>query len=221
LPLQKEIILDDLVKVGVWHITETEPELRSLLSRAMKDPADPDAFKNESRRKQWMAARILLSALLEKKISIGYHENGKPWLKDGSWQISVSHSGDMAAAAISSRFHVGIDIERIRDRVARVAGRFLSEAELPSPALENRIEKLHVSWGAKEALYKLNGNPGVDLRRDIFIHSFDYLCKSVQTCQASMIINNISRVYPVYYEKIDEYMLAFTYDNNSPMTNDQ
>ena len=221
MPLLKHITLDGILTAAIWKITEPEEELRRLLAGSLKGPVAADAFKNESRRKQWMASRILVSVLAgNRPVEIGFLGNGKPVLKNSSDRISVSHSGDVAAAALSPRYPVGIDIEQIRERVARVAGRFLNETELPPPDLPDRLEKLHVCWGAKESLFKLNGDPGVDFRKEIIIHSFDYLCTPVQTCQASMTVNNISRVYPVYYEKIDDYMLVFTYDDVSQMTND-
>ncbi|MEI6456892.1 MAG: 4'-phosphopantetheinyl transferase superfamily protein [bacterium] len=215
--LLKNISLENILSVGIWKITESEQELRSLLEKTHPGPLAADSFKNESRRKQWMASRIVLSLLLENSSpETSYNEHGKPLLKNNSHSISLSHSGELAAAAVSLRFPVGIDIEMIRDRVTRVARRFMNEAELSSLNSQDRLEKLHVYWGAKESLYKLGGNPEVDFRKDITIRSFDYFCSPVQTCQASMIRDNIMRVYPVYYEKIGGYMLVFTYDNGMP-----
>jgi 4'-phosphopantetheinyl transferase len=216
-PLLKNISLENILSAGVWKITETEQELRSLLEKTHPGPLESDSFKNESRRKQWMASRIVLALLLgNSSPETDYSEHGKPLLRNNSHYISISHSGELAAAAVSKSFPVGIDIEMIRDRVTRVAGRFLNEEELTSIDAADHLEKLHVYWGAKESLYKLSGNPDVDFRKDITIRSFDYFCNPVQTCRASMFKDNIMRIYPVYYERIGDYMLVFTYDNKMP-----
>jgi len=213
MPFLKKIIKNKTINVGIWNITETEEELRSILNKNIPYTLAVDSFKNEARRKQWIACRILLTTLLnDPDAEIIYNETGKPFIRNNHHKISISHSGDLAAVAISYTHAVGIDIEKIRDRVDRVANRFLSKVEMDSIGKENRLEKLHIYWGAKESLYKLAGNPEVDFKNDIIIHSFDYLCNPLQTCQSSMTVSDSKKNYTIYYEEINEYMLVYTYD---------
>jgi 4'-phosphopantetheinyl transferase EntD len=55
----------------------------------------------------------------------------------------------------SSTHPVGIDIERLKDRIYRIKDRFLTIEEHKSLGETNRLEKLYVIWGAKESLYKI------------------------------------------------------------------
>jgi len=219
MPLLKKIVRNKTCIAGVWNITETEETLRSILKKSNPGQRIVDSFKNEIRRKQWMACRILLSSLLHNRDAmIIYNEFGKPFIKDSPYHISVSHSGNLAAIAISHTHLVGIDIEKIKDRVERVADRFLSDAELKSIGDENRLEKLYICWGAKESLYKIAGTPEVEFKKDIIIHRFDYLCNPLQTCQSSMTVSGHTKDYTLHYEKILDYMLVYAYDTNPEAT---
>lgn len=216
MPLLKKIVRDETITAGVWNITETEEELWFILKKNNPYIKSIDSFKNETRRKQWIACRILLAVLLnDPDAEIIYNEIGKPFIKDNPCHISISHSGDFAAVVISRTHAVGIDIEKIKDRVERVANRFLNTVELESIGTENRLEKLYIFWGAKESLYKLAGDPAVDFKNDIIIHSFDYICNPLQTCQSSMTASGSTKDYTIYYEKIHEYMLVYSYDKDS------
>jgi hypothetical protein len=73
----------------------------------------------------------------------------------------------------------------------------------------NRLEKLYIAWGAKEALYKIYGRPEVDFQRDIFIDSFPYLCIGKGQCTARMNTPEGSEKYDVFYERISDYMLVY------------
>jgi phosphopantetheinyl transferase len=106
---------------------------------------------------------------------------------------------------------VGIDIEKIRDRVVRVKDRFLCQDELESLDPDSNLEQLHIYWGGKEALYKLSGQPGVDFRNDIHIHPFDYLCHTKQNCTATITIGENRKEYTLFHMKIEEYMLVVAF----------
>jgi len=215
MPLLKKIERNESFIAGIWNISEPEITLRSMLMNTHPGYLVADSFKNETRRKQWIASRILLSYLLQdREAAIIYNESGKPFIKDSPTHISISHSGDLAAIAVCRNYATGIDIERIKDRVERVTSRFLSSVELKSIGNENRLEKLHVCWGAKEALYKLAGTPDVDFKKDITIHRFDYLCDPGQTCRSSMTVSGRTRDYTLYYEKILDYMLVYTFNKD-------
>jgi len=219
MPLLKKIVKNEIITAGVWNITETEEELRVILDKTNPGPIAADSFKNETRRKQWIASRILLATLLHNPdMEIIYNDFGKPFIKDSACHISISHSGDLAAIAISRSHAIGIDIEKIKGRIERITDRFLSNIELGSIGNENRLEILYIYWGAKESLFKLAGNPDVDFKKDIIIHSFDYLCNPLRTCQSSMTVSGLKKDYTIYYKKILEYMLVYTYDKDSSST---
>jgi 4'-phosphopantetheinyl transferase len=212
MPFHLEIDLYDGIKAGVWKITETADELLGCIHLNNSEADLYASFHHELRKKQWLACRILLKQMIESSYeNIYYNRHGKPYLPSGSYQISLSHSGQFAAVACSDKYAVGIDIEKVKDRVERVKEKFLRHSELESITTENRLEQLFIFWGGKEALYKLNGEPDVDFRNDIHIHPFDYLCNTGHYCQAALSSSGNVKDYTLFYQKIEDSMLVVAF----------
>jgi 4'-phosphopantetheinyl transferase len=196
--------------LGIWKIEETPENLKKQLVLDETDEKCFFAFGNELRRKQWLSYRLILRELLKTdKIKIIYDKYGKPGIPGFNGHFSISHSGDFAAVIVSHELPVGIDIERIRERIERVAERFMSGEELHHTGNKDRMEKLHIYWGAKESLYKLYGKPEVDLQNDIRIDPFDYLCNGEGTCKATMNTPAGSGFYYIFYRKLEDYMMVW------------
>lgn len=98
-------------------------------------------------------------------------KTGRPYLTDDSIQFSISHSGTMVAALIHPEQPVGVDVEKISERVSRVRRKFLSQAEellvLQSMGEEDELTCLTLAWSVKEAAFKALQNSGVDFIRDL------------------------------------------------------
>lgn len=214
MPIVLDIMLQPEIRLGVWQITETENHLLSLISLNSEDAQRHHEMKNENRRKQWLACRILLTRFHgHSSLNINYQEYGKPYFTDTSELVfSVSHSGPYAAIILAKNRLVGIDIEKITPRLLKVKDRFLSEAESEAFYPEANLEKLSVYWCGKEALYKVYGIPEVDIKNDIIIHSFDYICIKTGVCKATLNKPGRPKIFTLWYMKLDDYMLAFTYD---------
>ncbi|MEI6172196.1 MAG: 4'-phosphopantetheinyl transferase superfamily protein [Bacteroidota bacterium] len=212
MPFLREINPSNGITAGIWHITETSGELRSLVHLDKTEELLYASFSHELRKRHWLAYRVLLRELLAPHSSaLYYDDHGKPCLTSGSHHISVSHAGDYAAAVYSEKFPVGIDIEQLKERIERVKERFMQEVELRSLSTQNRLEHLYVYWCGKEALYKLRGTPELDFRRDFHIHPFEYLCTTNQNCKATIGLNDIPQDYTLHYIKTGDYMLVVAY----------
>jgi phosphopantetheinyl transferase len=212
MPFLGELNPAEGIRAGIWQISETAAELLSTIHLGASESQYYATFRNDLRKRQWLAYRALLKHLLAPEPpSVSYDCHGKPYLDSASHHISVSHAGEFAAAAISKDFVVGIDIEKMKDRVERVKERFLGKNELESLSNANRLEQLYVYWCGKEALYKLHGNPEVDFRNDIYIHPFDYLCNTNPTCRASLRLNACWVDHTLYFRRIEDYMLVVAY----------
>jgi len=212
MPFLCDVNPSDGIGAGIWHITETAEELRTLVFLSESEQIICDSFRHDFRKRHWLAYRALLRHLLAPlPTEICYDENGKPFLVSGSHEISVSHSGEYAAAVYCKTSPVGIDIEQLKERVDRVKERFMLTIELDSIVSETRLEHLYVHWCGKEALYKLVGKPELDFRRDIHIHSFDYLCNTNRTCKATLRVNGTPQEHTLFYEKIGDYMFVIAY----------
>jgi 4'-phosphopantetheinyl transferase len=198
--------------LGVWKIEESAED---LFKQVILTGAENDYYLtlvNESRKKQWLGCRAIIQNLLGNAGNeIVYDSNGKPSLRNDSHFLSLSHSGDYSVVILSKKRPVGIDIEKIRDRVERVKDRFLSPEELDQLGPVSPVEKLVVYWGAKEALYKIYGNPGLLCMLDITVKPFDYLCSGNGSTAAS--INTTARTgeYSIFYRTIDDYIIVYVY----------
>ena len=77
--LTKDLDDDAHSRLGIWHITETEAELKALSSIPSDELEEISFIKSESLRKQKLAVRALLDAMFEEKVYLSHHDNGKPY----------------------------------------------------------------------------------------------------------------------------------------------
>ncbi|TSA26173.1 MAG: 4'-phosphopantetheinyl transferase superfamily protein [Bacteroidetes bacterium] len=208
LVLNKNIAPDGYL--GVWHATEKADD---LISRLTLDPDDLRllaTIRNPNRKLQWLGCRMVLSGLLQTpEVGIRYTEYGKPLLVSGNGHISFSHSGHLAAAIWSPVSRAGIDLEQVREKINRVADRFLTPRELTLASGPDRIEVLTLFWAVKETLYKINGKPDLDIQQDLSIESFDYLCATQGELSARIRGSGEPVSVPVSYERMNGFILAW------------
>ncbi len=146
------------VRCGVWRVTETIEQLLALLPNAEDVWQEAQTrFRHEARRKEWIAVRVLLYAMLGEVRKIVYADNGAPMLQDCATHISISHTAGYVCVALSEQKRVGVDIEQHSDRVERVRSRFVRDDEELGT-----LTQLLVAWSAKEAVYKLLQRSAVD-----------------------------------------------------------
>ena len=161
--------------MAIWHITETADELYALLDTSRYDSA-LGTIHHEARRAEWLAVRVLVSEVLGDDKEIAYHVSGKPYLIDGTWQLSISHTKDYAAIAYHRAHGVGIDVERISPRVQRIADRFTHPDEalyVDACGEQERMMLLLINWSAKETLYKCVEHPlAADFRNTFCINPY-------------------------------------------------
>jgi 4'-phosphopantetheinyl transferase len=202
MPLFHQKNIANNIKVGVWHITENQDDLIKQSSLLNIDLTKLPVTKSESRIKQWISTRLLLSHFF-KDIEIIYDELGKPSLSN-HWNISISHSGDYVAIILNEKENCGIDIEKISTKVERIKHKFLNENDLK---IITSHEHLTLYWGAKEALYKYYGKKEVLFIENLFINSF-----SNESNYFEGIINmpDLSKEIKMVWDKIDNYLLVYT-----------
>jgi phosphopantetheinyl transferase len=209
MPCIREIVVSPEVRAAVWHITESTEELLALVRPDEEDIKTYESFKNEQRKKQWLASRAMLAIMVAPlPLKIHYNAHGKPFLSENSVHISITHTNDYAAAAISENKKVGIDIEHFKPRIERVKERFLSEEETTSLSPTPTFKELYYYWCGKEAIYKLHGLPGVDFRNDIRIHPFDYLCTTNELGRGTLLLQGAVEDYSIYHTCLGELMVV-------------
>lgn len=154
----------------LWAITENKDELLEILNFYPDIIEQISSFNSEKRILEYLSVRCALKEVLPDAI-ITYNEYGKPFIKDSEYNISISHTGTFATIILSKTKNVGIDIERITERVSRVKYKFLSEGELSN--IDEKSERTHLAlnWAAKEAIYKISNIPQLSFF-DITIEKF-------------------------------------------------
>jgi len=169
--LKKE--LDNGANIYVWHITESEEELRNNTSIPDDELEELTFIKSESRRKEKLAERALLNEIFEEKVYLGHHDNGRPYLQNMAMEISISHSSDYVAIILHPDEDMGIDIEGLDRDFSAVEKKALSEEEIDDLTDRKRSLQLAIYWCAKEAIFKRMSLNGVDFAEQIEIEKFN------------------------------------------------
>ncbi len=159
---------------GVWKIEESSEELLYLLSRKIDYQPFLDNMRTENRKKEWLATRLLTKKLLNKEVRIDYHLNGAPYLPNENLQISISHTKGFVAVILSKDSTPGIDIEYRGDRILKIHSKFMSKDEYSKIDKKHEAEHLLLYWCAKETLFKIIQQEGVDFIDHLHIHPFPY-----------------------------------------------
>lgn len=164
---------DSSCRWGIWKTDETLEELLALLPHREKYEADIREFTAESRKLERLAVRVLLYVMLGEEKEIGYHPNGKPYLADSSFSISISHTKGYVAVLLGSpEEEVGIDIEFYGERVRKVAHKFMREDERISLFGDTETWSLLLHWSAKETMFKCMNASDVDFREHLRVLPF-------------------------------------------------
>lgn len=173
MPLYKTITVNPDTRVLIWKIEESYLWLCKGIELSQNSNNRIACTKSDLHRRGFMSVRHLLSVAGYNDEDLYYDELGKPHLKDGM-HISITHSF-IFSAIIVSKSRVGIDIEKQREKILRIADKFTPLKEYHTLAnSEALIRKLTIVWGAKEAIYKLHALPGVSFLQHIIIEDFDF-----------------------------------------------
>ena len=157
----------------IWKIEETLDWLVKDIELTDHCQDRVVGMKSEIHQRGFMSIRHLFAEMGYTDHDLYYDENGKPHLKDGKY-ISITHSFNFTAIIIS-KDEVGIDIEKQRDKILKIAEKFTPLKEYHTLANEEAlIRKLTIVWGAKESIYKLYSQSGLGFLQHINITDFDF-----------------------------------------------
>lgn len=170
MPLYKSITVDEDTHVLVWKIEESLEQLANNIALTPHCQKRLEGMKSAIHRRGFMSVRQLLAIVGYTDHDLYYDDFGKPFLLDGK-QISITHSYEFSAIMISDK-PIGIDIEKQRQKISKIATKFIrNEADFLNEQ-PDRIRMLTVVWCAKESLYKLCATPGLSFAQHITIQPF-------------------------------------------------
>jgi phosphopantetheinyl transferase len=203
--------LNEFTILGVWKIEE---DLKSLQELVILDNGDKKKYKifaSTSRKLEFLSVRALLAELLGNDARIVYNKNNKPFLKDGSRFISISHSHKLTSILLSTNEKVGIDLEYMSSNIGKIAFKFINKREKITKVAEDRKYHLYLHWCAKEALYKICDKEGISIKRNITIEPFE-VKESGRIC-GKVITDKINDSFDLYYTRYDNYAIVWTKKN--------
>ena len=137
--------------IWIWKIDESLEKLIDLTNQTTD-------IKNEIKKKEFYASRILIEKMC-KELNIKFNgikkdDNGKPYLINSKYHMSISHKFPYVTSILDNKA-CGVDIERIDNKVRKIKSKFLTENE--EKKIGDNLKKLVEYWSIKESTYKVEG----------------------------------------------------------------
>jgi phosphopantetheinyl transferase len=200
--------VDEDTEFAIWKIEEPAEELYNQLQLDDEEKAYYERLKAGKRNLHWLGTRVLLRKMLktDEYIDCKVDAHGKPYLVSLPYHISLSHSFDYAAVMIGKE-PVGIDIEQVKEKVERIAHKFMRKKELAFIADANKIQQLYVCWCAKEAVYKCYGQKEISFLDNILLEPFQF--EGHGYVDAHLHKDGLKLDYEVDYLQHEDYMVGY------------
>jgi len=200
--------LNESTILGVWKIEEDIDTLLGMIELDIEDRKKIKSFASTSRKLEFLSVRALLAELLGKEARIVYNKNNKPFLKDGSRFISISHSHKLTAIICSINERVGIDLEYMSSNIGAIAFKFINRHEKITRDSETRRYHLYLHWCAKESLYKICDKEGINFRKSITIEPF--AVKDSGEMKGKVVTDKLNESFDLNYTRFDNYAIVCT-----------
>lgn len=198
---------EDTARWGIWKMEETLDELLSLLPERTVYEQELQRFRTDHRKQEWLSVRVLLYQLLGEVKEISYEPSGKPYLKDRSSYISISHTKGYVAVILNPVAEVGIDIEQYGQRIHKVAHKFMRPDELVSLYRDESTWGLLLHWSAKEVMFKCMDTAEVDFREHLKISPFVVEERGIFDAQEYR--TGYRRYFRIHYRVFDDFVLTW------------
>jgi len=206
MPFLKEFIINDKTKIKLWKVMIGELNTKELNSEEKKLLK---LKKSNILREQFLATRKVL-ALINSDYEITYNNYGKPLL-NSKYNISISHSHEIAAIAISDNSKIGLDIQLKESKIFNIQNKFLNKYEKSNIGDNPTVDILTMVWTSKESIYKAIGLKGTSFSENIKI---DKVVEKDET-GIGYYINGTEKVkFDLKYFYLDEYIICYAYQNS-------
>jgi 4'-phosphopantetheinyl transferase len=205
MPFLKEFIMNEKTKIKLWKVMIGELNTKELNN---DDKNLLKLKKSNILREQFLATRKIL-ALENSDYKITYDINGKPLL-NSIYNISISHSHEIAAIAISDNSNIGLDVQLKESKIFNLQNKFLNKSEKSNIGDDPTVDILTMVWTSKESIYKAIGLKGISFTENIKI---DKVIEKDKT-GIGYYINGTEKVkFDLKFFYIDEYTICYAYQN--------
>jgi phosphopantetheinyl transferase len=75
-------------------------------------------------------------------------------LLNSKYNISISHSHEIAAIAISDNSNIGLDVQFKESKIFNIQNKFLNKSEKSNIGDNPTVDILTMVWTSKESIYK-------------------------------------------------------------------
>ena len=205
MPFLKEFIINEKTKIKLWKVMMGELNTEELNS---DEKNLLELKKSNILREQFLATRKLL-ALENSNYKITYDNNGKPLL-NSNYNISISHSHEIAAIAISNNSKIGLDVQLNENKIFNIQDKFLNPPEKLNIGESPSLKILTMIWTSKESIYKAVGIKGISFSDNIKIE------KVVEEDKTGIgyYTNGSEKVkFDLKFFYIDEYTICYACQN--------
>lgn len=187
----------------IWNITETVEQLSANIVLKPESESRLLSMKSIVHQCGFLSIRQLLTVAKLTDGQLFYDKTGKPFLTNGR-HISISHAHEFSAIALCN-VNIGIDIEKIRSKITRIAPKFcLSEMEFLETSHANYQEKLTAIWAVKEAVFKIENQKGISFKDHIKVSNFDNM-----SIQANSHFDGRESTYEMQQLNVADYKLVY------------
>jgi 4'-phosphopantetheinyl transferase len=206
--LYKTLTVHKTTKVLIWKIEESTSKLQEGIVLSEKSTTRLNAMKSQLHQRGFLSIRHLLKEVGYTDADLIYDEFGKPHLKNGKF-ISITHSFNFTAIIVSDKFPVGIDIEKQREKILKIAHKFTPIEEYKTIAnVDALISKLTIVWGAKESLYKIYGKKKLLFLHHIYIEDFRF---ADEKTTGEIRYNGENTTYKIAFLEFEGFACVFAY----------
>ena len=205
MPFLKEFIINDKTNIKLWKVMigELSPnELNNDEKKLFK------LKKSNVLREQFLATRKIL-ALENSDYIITYDPDGKPSL-NAEHNISISHSYEIAAIAISNNCKIGLDVQLKEKKIFNIQHKFLNKSEILNIGENPSIDTLTMIWTSKESIYKAVGLKGISFSKNIKI---DKVIEKDKTGKGYYINGTEKVKFDLQFYYLDEYIMCYASQN--------
>ncbi|MBP4136487.1 4'-phosphopantetheinyl transferase family protein [Flavobacterium geliluteum] len=209
MPLYQTIQCNATTKILVWKITESYEELFSKVTLKEQTQIRLSGMKSELHQRAFLSVRMLIQEVGFTDHDLHYDEFGKPHF-DCQHHISITHSHHFAAIIISLET-VGIDVELQRDKILRIADKFVETetSYLNTQNSSDLVRELTVIWGAKEAIFKIRNEKGISFKDHIQVEAFSL---DENQTHASLHFEGLIKDFEVNYVEIENFTLVYAFE---------
>ena len=207
MPLYLNKKLSEEIHFMVWELTESFNELLDLVCPDEEDLENLNKIGVEAKKKEYLAGKNAVMQMCKlSNVAFGgiiKDEHGKPFLKDSSLEISLTHTTQFVGVVFSKTGPIGMDIEKPRPQIFKVISRLCVSSELAW--VNEDLERATILWSAKEALYKLYGKRKVDFKENLL------LIQSSKGLVGRIKMPDYKAEHQILVEKLPNHLLVLAY----------